>query len=50
MSDFKELTIKDFAEVKGGKRLPKGNFVQDEPTNHPYIRVTDFEKDNVYAR
>lgn len=47
MSDFKELTIKDFAEVKGGKRLPKGIFVQDEPTNHPYIRVTDFEKDRL---
>lgn len=47
MTEFKELTIKDFAEVKGGKRLPKGNFVQDEPTHHPYIRVTDFEKDRL---
>ncbi|WP_028129694.1 restriction endonuclease subunit S [Selenomonas sp. AE3005] len=31
------------ANVKGGKRVPKGNSLVDEKTNHPYIRVTDFQ-------
>lgn len=39
------LQIKNFAKVKGGKRLPPGFFVQDEKTNHPYVRVTDMESD-----
>lgn len=34
--------IGDIATVKGGKRLPKGTWVQDVPTAHPYIRVKDF--------
>jgi type I restriction enzyme, S subunit len=34
--------IGTIAEVKGGKRLPKGNKVLDEKTKYPYIRVTDF--------
>ncbi len=33
--------IADVANVKGGKRLPKGYSLQDEPTPHPYIRVSD---------
>ena len=36
------VKIGDIADVKGGKRLPKGMRVQDERTNYPYIRVTDF--------
>ncbi len=28
--------------VKGGKRIPKGHQFADEPTEYPYIRVTDF--------
>lgn len=39
--------IKDFAKVKGGKRLSGGFFVQDEKTDHPYIRVTDMETDKL---
>lgn len=31
----------DIAEVKGGKRLPKGAGYSPNPTNHPYVRVTD---------
>jgi len=31
----------DLAEVKGGKRLPKGWSLKDEKNNHPYIRVAD---------
>ena len=42
-------TIETVAEVKGGKRLPKGKKLLDEPTDHPYIRVTDFENASVNA-
>jgi type I restriction enzyme S subunit len=35
-------TIESLAEVKGGKRLPKGEKLIDEVTEHPYIRVADF--------
>ena len=34
--------IGDVAKVKGGKRLPKGMSVRDEPTEHSYLRVVDF--------
>ena len=34
--------IKEIAEIKGGKRLPKGESIQEEKTDYPYIRVTDF--------
>lgn len=36
------MTIESLAEVKGGKRLPKGEKLSDEVTEHPYIRVADF--------
>ena len=36
------VTIESLAEVKGGKRLPKGEKLSDEETEHPYIRVADF--------
>tara|TARA_A200000159_G_scaffold31103_1_gene27643 strand:- start:1084 stop:2289 length:1206 start_codon:yes stop_codon:yes gene_type:complete len=36
------MTIESIAEVKGGKRLPKGEKLSDEETEHPYIRVADF--------
>lgn len=39
--------IKSLADVKGGKRLPKGeNFVEFE-TKHPYLRVTDFKEGSI---
>ncbi|NVK25757.1 MAG: restriction endonuclease subunit S [Gammaproteobacteria bacterium] len=38
---WKIHSISDIAEVKGGKRLPKGYTLQPEPNGHPYIRVTD---------
>ncbi|MDI6707433.1 MAG: restriction endonuclease subunit S, partial [Bacillota bacterium] len=44
-SDY--VTIGDIADVKGGKRLPRGMSVQDEPTAHPYIRVVDFTDDGL---
>jgi type I restriction enzyme S subunit len=33
--------IAEFADVKGGKRLPKGSDYSDGVTAHPYIRVSD---------
>jgi len=42
MAQWKTVKIRDVAQVKGGKRLPLGCSVQDEPTSHPYVRVTDF--------
>lgn len=33
--------ISDVAEVKGGKRLPKGHSLQEDATAYPYIRVSD---------
>ncbi|UQB42268.1 restriction endonuclease subunit S [Thiomicrospira microaerophila] len=36
------MTIESLTEVKGGKRLPKGEKLSDEVTDHPYIRVADF--------
>ena len=32
----------NIAEIKGGKRVPKGYSLESTPTNYPYIRVTDF--------
>lgn len=46
-SKYLTVTIGEVAKVKGGKRLPKGKLVQDEPTNHPYIRVVDFRTDGL---
>lgn len=35
------VKIEDIAEVKGGKRLPKGEALSEFKTAHPYIRVAD---------
>jgi type I restriction enzyme S subunit len=37
-----EKTLGDIAQVKGGKRAPKGYKLLTEPTDHPYLRVTEF--------
>ncbi len=39
--------IEDICQVKGGKRLPKGTFVTDIKTSHPYIRVVDMHMGGV---
>lgn len=39
--------IDSVAEIKGGKRLPKGKKLTVEVTAHPYIRVTDFDNGGV---
>jgi restriction endonuclease S subunit len=35
-------SIGEIAEIKGGKRVPKGYALLNEPTEFPYLRVTDF--------
>ena len=35
------MRIGDFADVRGGKRLPNGEPLLDHPTAHPYIRLVD---------
>ena len=42
MGRWNEAKIKEFAEVKGGKRLPKGKKLVKEPNTHPYIKIKDF--------
>lgn len=44
MAKWNESKIKDFAEVKGGKRLPKGKQLISEANSHPYIRIRDLGK------
>ncbi|QEU10989.1 restriction endonuclease subunit S [Dermabacter vaginalis] len=36
------IRLGDIAQVKGGKRLPKGVSYSDQRTAHAYIRVSDF--------
>lgn len=40
-SKWSTVTVGDISQVKGGKRLPAGNFLQEKPTPFPYIRVSD---------
>ena len=44
---WKQATIKELGEVKGGKRLPAGHTYSEEPTSFPYIRVVDFSNGTV---
>ncbi len=39
---WKTKRIEEIAEIKGGKRVPKGYKLITERTTHPYIRVSDF--------
>lgn len=39
---WEEKKLGEVADIKGGKRVPKGYKLQSEPTLHKYIRVADF--------
>ena len=39
--------VSSFAEVKGGKRVPKGSSFSMTKTKHPYIRVSDFKNNSI---
>lgn len=41
--NFLSIPIFKIADVKGGKRLPKGETFAEKITSFPYIRVTDFQ-------
>lgn len=41
------LSIGDIADVKGGKRLPKGHKFVEGTSKHPYIRVIDMKNGEV---
>lgn len=47
MSSVQRILLGDLAQVKGGKRLPKGEKLTDAKTAHPYIRVKDFHERSV---
>ncbi|EHT8095817.1 restriction endonuclease subunit S [Staphylococcus pseudintermedius] len=43
--EYKKLG--DYCEVKGGKRLPKGDQLVEYKTNHPYLRIKDYSNGSV---
>lgn len=47
MEVWQEGKLKDFADVKGGKRLPKGKKLISEKNGHPYIRIRDLGKSKI---
>lgn len=47
MENIRIVRIKDVADVKGGKRLPKGKQLITEPNSHPYIRIRDLGQQKV---
>ena len=38
---WESVELKSICDIKGGKRLPAGEELQEECTKHPYIRVRD---------
>ncbi|MDO8725816.1 MAG: restriction endonuclease subunit S [Candidatus Methanoperedens sp.] len=47
MEGWKIEKLENLIDVKGGKRLPRGEKLVDTPTPYPYLRVTDFENFSV---
>ncbi|MGB7990464.1 MAG: restriction endonuclease subunit S, partial [Candidatus Methylophosphatis roskildensis] len=45
--DWERALVGSVARVKGGKRLPAGFALVDEPTPHPYVRVSDMYRGGV---
>ena len=41
------LKIGDFAQVKGGKRMPAGTALVSVKTQHPYLRIVDFKDGSI---
>lgn len=42
-----EIALGEICDVKGGKRLPKGKNLVSFKTDHPYIRITDLENNQI---
>lgn len=43
VSNWEKRLIKDIGDVKGGKRLPKGETLSSSASEWPYLRVVDFK-------
>ena len=41
------VELGEIVDVRGGKRLPKGQQFTESPSDHPYIRVSDFQEQSV---
>jgi len=48
-TSWKQLAINDIADVKGGKRLPKGEELVSENTGFPYIRAGQLKNGTVIS-
>lgn len=44
---WEETTLGEICTPKGGKRLPKGMTLVNYKTDHPYIRITDFNGNKI---
>jgi len=45
--NWKVVSLGKIAEIKGGKRIPKGMNITSVKTSHPYLRVVDFMDNSV---
>lgn len=45
--NWEKVKLGDVAQIKGGKRLPKGEGFANQVTNHPYLRVVDFKENTI---
>ena len=46
---WQDVYIEDIAQVKGGKRVPKGMSLTDENTGHPYIKAGNLKQGTVIS-
>lgn len=44
---MKYYKLGNVCKVKGGKRIPQGETLQDEPNDHPYIKIVDMYQGKV---
>ena len=47
LEDWEQTNIGDIADVKGGKRVPKGMELTTEDTGHPYIKAGNLKQGTV---
>ena len=41
---WRNTSLSEICQIKGGKRLPKGEELQSEKTKHPYIKIADMQE------
>ena len=46
-TEWEEAELGEVCEIRGGKRLPRGESLTSESTEHPYIRVSDMKEDGI---